>query len=426
MIIKPKQSVQGTITVPGDKSISHRSIMLGSLAEGKTTISHFLMGEDCLSTIRCFRAMGIDITINENEDEVTVYGKGMHGLSQPDYILDCGNSGTTTRLLCGILAAQKFSSSITGDSSIQKRPMKRIIDPLSRMGAVIKAKDGNYCPLEISPGSLKGISYHTPVASAQLKSALLLAGLYADGPTTVIEPELSRDHTERMLSAFGAEVLQDGKCVTVMPCANLKAQHIDVPGDISSAAFFIVAALILPGSHLTIKDVGINPTRAGIIDVLMQMGGRITLSNKRLVCGEPVCDITVESSPLHGVTVSGSIIPRLIDEIPILAVAAAFATGTTIIKDAAELKVKESNRIDALYNELTKMGAQVTKLEDGLIIEGGSLLHGAEVDSYGDHRIAMALAIAALKCSSDTFITNPSCINISFPDFFQLLDSLSD
>jgi 3-phosphoshikimate 1-carboxyvinyltransferase len=422
MIIKPKRSVNGTISVPGDKSISHRSIMFGSLADGKTTISHFLMGDDCISTINCFRALGIDITVND--DEVTVYGKGIYGLSKPDQILDCGNSGTTTRLLCGILAAQNFDSTLTGDASIQRRPMKRVIEPLAKMGAVIKAKDDNYCPLEISPSRLKGITYHSPISSAQLKSALLFAGLYADSPTTVIEPEVSRDHTERMLSAFGGTVIQDGKSVTVMPCPQLKGQHIEVPGDISSAAYFIVAALILEGSSLTIKNVGINPTRAGIIDVLTQMGGRIELTNKRIVCGEPVCDITVEHSRLHGVTVSGSIIPTLIDEIPILAVAAAFASGTTIIKNAEELKVKESNRIDALYNELTKMGANITKLDDGLIIEGGAALCGAEVDSYDDHRIAMSLAIAALKCSSETFITNPSCIKISFPNFFEILEAL--
>lgn len=422
MIIKPKKSVNGIISVPGDKSISHRSIMFGSLANGKTTISHFLMGDDCLSTINCFRALGIDITVND--DEVTVYGKGMYGLTEPNQILDCGNSGTTTRLLSGILAAQDFSSTITGDASIQRRPMKRVIEPLSKMGAVIKAKDDNYCPLEISPSSLKGITYHSPISSAQLKSALLFAGLYADGPTTVIEPDISRDHTERMLSAFGGTVIRDGKSVTVMPCTQLTPQNIEVPGDISSAAFFIVAALILEGSSLTIKNVGINPTRAGIIDVLTQMGGHIELTNKRIVCGEPVCDITVEHSDLHGVTVSGSIVPTLIDEIPILAVAASFASGTTIIKNAEELKVKESNRIDALYNELTKMGANISKLDDGLIIEGGANLCGAQVDSYGDHRIAMSLAIAALKCSSETFIANPSCIKISFPNFFEILESL--
>ncbi len=422
MIIKPKKSVHGTIEVPGDKSISHRSIMFGSLADGKTTISHFLMGDDCVSTINCFKALGIDITIDN--DVVTVYGKGIRGLSKPSHILDCGNSGTTTRLLCGILAAQDFTSTLTGDASIQKRPMKRVIEPLSQMGAVIKAQDDNYCPLEISPGNLKGITYHSPIASAQLKSSLLLAGLYANEPTTVIEPNISRDHTERMLSAFGGKIKRSGKSVTVMPCTHFSPQHIEVPGDISSAAYFIVAALILEGSSLTIKNVGINPTRAGIIDVLTQMGGHIELTNQRIVCGEPVCDIAVKHSHLHGVTVSGPIIPSLIDEIPILAIAAAFASGTTVIKNAEELKVKESNRIDALYNELTKMGVDITKLDDGLIIEGGSAIHGAEVDSNDDHRIAMSLAIVALKCTSDTLLTNASCIKISFPNFFEILATL--
>ncbi len=423
MNINPISSLQGTINIPSDKSISHRSVMFGSLALGKTTVSNFLMGEDCLSTIQCFRKLGVTIEIDA--ETVIVHGKGLHGLTAPKEVLDCGNSGTTVRLLSGILAAQGFSSTLTGDASIQKRPMQRVINPLGSMGATISAKDNNFCPMHISPSTLKGMTYHSPVASAQVKSCLLLAGLYADSPTTVTEPFISRDHTERMLAAFGAEIKREGTAVTVMPCKELYASDIIVPGDISSAAFFMVAALITPHSNITIKNVGINPTRRGILDVLIDMGGDITICNEKTICGEPVCDLNIKSSSLHGTVVEGSIIPALIDEIPALAVAACFAKGQTVIKDAAELKVKESNRIDALYSELSKMGADIIPTDDGLKINGMKPLKGAVLESFHDHRIAMSLAVAACNASSLSTIQNAECVKISFPNFFELLQTLT-
>lgn len=422
MLIQPITNLNGTVEVPADKSISHRAVMFGSLALGTTHITNFLMGADCLSTIACFRKLGVDIEINGSD--VVVYGKGLHGLTPSNEVLDCGNSGTTVRLISGILSGQDFETTLTGDASIQKRPMKRVTLPLSQMGAHIEAKDDNFCPLHIKPHPLKGITYESPVASAQVKSAILLAGLYADSPTTVIEPFVSRDHTERMLSALGATITREGTKVTIMPCKELNAIPIVVPGDISSAAFFMVAGLITPNSDLIIENVGINPTRRGILDVLLEMGGDITLLNKRTVGGEPVCDMRVRSSKLHGVTIGGATIPTLIDEIPALAVAALFASGTTVIKDAKELRVKESDRIETIYTELTKMGAHVTPKEDGLIIEGGQILHGATLESYHDHRIAMAMTIAALNATTPSTLLNADCVAISFPNFFDLLKNL--
>lgn len=423
MHIQPIKKLTGTVTIPSDKSISHRSIMLGSLARGTTRISNFLMGDDCLSTINCFKKLGIKIDIKD--DTVIVEGKGLRGLSPSNETLDCGNSGTTVRLISGILAGQVFSTTLTGDASIQKRPMNRVMNPLSEMGAQFEAKESNFCPITIYPHALKGICYHSPVASAQVKSSILLAGLYADEATTVIEPALSRDHTERMLTAFGATVKRKGTAVTIEPCKELCATDITIPGDISSAAFFIVAGLITPGSDLIIQNVGVNPTRRGILDVLLAMGGDITLLNEKEVCGEPVCDLHVRYSKLHGTTVEGCIIPTLIDEIPAIAVAALFAKGTTIIKDAAELRVKESDRIEALYTELTKMGAHITTQPDGMTIEGDHSLHGAILESYHDHRIAMSLAIAACNASSPSELLNPECVSISFPNFYHLLKTHS-
>lgn len=423
MLISPITKLEGTFSIPSDKSISHRSVMFGSLALGTTHISNFLMGDDCLSTISCFRKLGIAVQIENNE--VTVQGKGLHGLTPSEDILDCGNSGTTVRLISGILSGQNFSTTLTGDASIQKRPMKRVIKPLSEMGATLEAVEDNFCPMTIHPHALKGICYHSPVASAQVKSAILLAGLYADGPTTVIEPAISRDHTERMLTAFGATVKREGTAVTIEPCKELYATDIIVPGDISSAAFFMVAGLITPDSDLMIQNVGINPTRRGILDVLLAMGGDITCFNEREVCGEPVCDMRIRYSKLHGTTVEGDIIPTLIDEIPAIAVAALFAEGTTYIKDAAELRVKESDRIEAIHTELSKMGAHITPQADGMIIEGGFPLSGATLESYHDHRIAMALSIAACNAQSPSTLINPDCVSISFPNFYELLQTHS-
>ncbi|MDA3732063.1 3-phosphoshikimate 1-carboxyvinyltransferase [Niameybacter massiliensis] len=423
MIIQPASSLKGTLSIPGDKSISHRSIMFGSIAEGETRIYNFLMGDDCLSTIRCFRQLGIHIEMCP--DSILVQGKGLHGLSKSDTILDCGNSGTTTRLISGILAGQSFTSTLTGDASIQKRPMNRIMVPLKAINAHIEGKDDSYCPLTITPSTLTGINYASPVASAQVKSCILLAGLYADSPVTVSEPSISRDHTERMLKAFGAKIETEGKCVTVHPNSHLTGREVIVPGDISSAAFFMVAGLIVPNSKLTLKNVGINPTRRGLLDALLEMGGRITCLNERELCGEPVCDMIVESSHLKGITISGDIIPTMIDEIPAFAVAALFAEGTTTVKDAKELRVKESNRIDTMTNELTKMGAHITPQEDGLIIEGGYPLQGAKLESYDDHRIAMSLAVASLMASSPSEIENSECVRISYPHFFEHLKEVS-
>lgn len=423
MIIQPASHLKGTLSIPGDKSISHRSIMFGSIAKGTTKIHNFLMGDDCLSTIECFRKLGIDIEMHN--DHILVHGKGLHGLEPAAEILDCGNSGTTTRLISGILAGQPFTSTLTGDSSIQKRPMKRIIEPLRQMHAAIEGKDDNFCPLTISPSTLEGICYTSPVASAQVKSCVLLAGLYANTPTTVCEPALSRDHTERMLSAFGAIIERKDKCVTIYPNPELEAMEVVVPGDISSAAFFMVAGLIVPNSKLILQNVGINPTRRGILDALLAMGGRITCFNERELCGEPVCDMIIESSDLHGITIEGDIIPTMIDEIPAFAVAALFAHGTTIIKDAKELRVKESNRIDTMCHELGKMGAVIRPLEDGMIIEGNATLHGAILESYDDHRIAMSLAVAALKATTPSQILNSECIRISYPHFFEHLKAVS-
>lgn len=423
MIINPKDHINGAITVPGDKSISHRAIMLGSIAEGKTEITGFLMGADCLSTIECFRQLGIQIEVNQNS--VIVHGKGLLGLSKPANTLDVGNSGTTIRLITGILSAQPFSSTITGDSSIQKRPMLRVVTPLREMGAKIDGEEnGKYCPLHIEQNALNGITYKLPVASAQVKSSILLASLYAKGSTTVIEPQASRNHTEIMLNYFGGNILQDKNKIVSSPVKKLIGQHVEVPGDISSAAYFIAAALILPNSELMIKNVGINPTRDGIITIFKQMGGNIELLNKQIKSGETVADILVRSSKLHGIEIGGEIIPKLIDEIPVIAAVSCYVEGTTIIKDAQELKVKESNRIITMVSELKKMGASIIETEDGMIIEGKSSLLGAEVESYHDHRVAMSLAIAALKAKSAATIKNSECVNISFPNFFSYLSKL--
>ncbi len=421
--ITPKKHLQGEILVPGDKSISHRAVMLGALAKGRTRITHFLQGADCLSTIACFRAMGVEI---ENlPDEVLVHGRGLHGLAAPAGALDVGNSGTTARLLSGILAGQSFSSTITGDASIQSRPMGRIITPLSAMGASIESEKGNGCaPLRIAGRPLQGVSYTSPVASAQVKSCVLLAGLYADKETSVTEPYLSRNHTELMLSYFGATVTSQDTTVTILPGPTLTAREIAVPGDISSAAYFIAAGLLVPDSEILLRHVGINPTRDGMLRVCRAMGADMELLNVSHTGGEPTADILVRTSPLTGVTIGGELIPTLIDELPILAVMAAFAQGETIIKDARELKVKESNRIDAMVQNLSAMGADITATEDGMIIRGGRPLHGADIRTNLDHRIAMSFAIAGLAASGETRIAQGECVDISYPGFYQALESL--
>ena len=421
MEIKKLACAKGEITVPGDKSISHRGVMLGSLAKGVTKISGFLSGADCLSTIDCFRRMGINIEIEG--DNVTVYGKGVHGLCEPGEMLYTGNSGTTPRLLCGLLSGQEFDSSITGDASICKRPMKRVAEPLRQMGAKI---EGDFCPLHIYGTKLHGMDYQMQVASAQVKTAVLLAGLYAEGETIVRETEKSRDHTELMLKAMGAKLEVHGTNITLTPGAELYAQAIEVPGDISSAAFFMVLGAILPNSCITIKNVGLNPTRTGIIDVFEKMGANMKIENVHTSSGESVGDITVSTSALHGVTIGGDIIPRLIDELPIIAVAALFAYGETVIRDASELKVKETNRIRAVVDEFKKCGADIEETEDGMIIRGGKPIHGADFCTYKDHRMAMSLTVLAQVADGNSTLDDETCVDISYPEFFADFYSLDN
>lgn len=424
-MIKP---LKGELSIPGDKSISHRAVMFGSISQGSSIITNFLEGADCLSTIECFRKMGANIRVLDN-GRVQVTGKGLYGLSAFDDTLNTGNSGTTTRLMSGILCGQSFPSRLTGDESIESRPMKRIITPLSLMGADIKSERGNDCaPLVIEPSNLNGIEYDSPVASAQVKSAILLAGLYAKGPTTVIEPVLSRDHTERMLRMLGANVISDGNKATIIPGDELISRDIVVPGDISSAAYFIAAASIVPGSELLLKNVGLNPTRAGIIKVLKAMGGDYEIVNggdSTNTTGEPAGDILIKHAPLHSTVIEGEIIPTLIDEIPVIAVMAAAASGETIIRDAAELKVKESDRIAVMTDNLRAIGVDVTPTPDGMIIRGreGSF-EGGSVDPQKDHRVAMSFAVAELIAREPITIKDRDCVNISYPGFFDDLEKL--
>lgn len=420
-------TLQGRIRVPGDKSISHRALMLGAIAQGETTIQGLLLGEDPRSTASCFQALGAEIS-PLNTELVRVQGIGLGNLQEPVDVLNAGNSGTTLRLMLGILAShsRRFFS-VTGDSSLRSRPMSRVVKPLQQMGAEIWGRQGNsLAPLAIQGQALKPIHYHSPIASAQVKSCILLAALSTAGQTTVTEPALSRDHSERMLRAFGAELSVDPetKSVTVTGPAQLHGQTVIVPGDISSAAFWLVAGAIVPGSELVVENVGVNPTRTGILEALALMGADIQQENQREVAGEPVADLRVRYSRLQSCTIVGDIIPRLIDEVPILAVAAVFAAGTTIIRDAAELRVKESDRIAVMAQQLTKMGAKVTELPDGLEITGGTPLTGTDVDSHTDHRIAMSLAIAALNATGNTTIHRAEAAAISYPGFFQSLTEI--
>ncbi len=417
MKIKKQTGLKGVLTVPGDKSISHRAVMFGALAKGTTRITHFLEGADCLSTISCFRKMGIEI--ERDQEQVLVHGRGLHGLHTPSGILDVGNSGTTTRLISGILAGQDFSSELDGDDSIRTRPMKRIMTPLASMGADIISKNSNGCaPLTITGKRLHGIHYDSPVASAQVKSCVLLAGMYADGITSVTEPFLSRNHTEIMLNYFGAEITSSGTTAAIRPEPFLEARDIAVPGDISSAAYFIAAGLLTPNSEILLKNVGINPTRAGILKICQSMGADITLLNKNLE-GEPTADLLIRTSSLKGTVIEGADIPALIDEIPMIAVMAAFAQGTTIIRDAQELKVKESDRIAVMVDNLKRMGADIEGTDDGMIIHGGKPLHGAVIDSHLDHRVAMSFAVAGTICEGEMEIQGAECVNISYPEFYK-------
>ena len=427
--IAPTRGLKGEVTIPGDKSISHRSIMLGSIALGTTEITHFLEGADCLSTIDCFRKMGVEI--ERKPSSILVHGKGLRGLTAPASTLNVGNSGTTTRLISGILSGQNFATTLSGDDSLNSRPMKRIMTPLNTMGAHIRSLNDNGCaPLHIRPGALHGIHYQSPVASAQVKSAVLLAGLYADSPTSVTEPALSRNHTELMLQGFGAYVATDlhtdGTATAhVEPCKELYGQQICVPGDISSAAYFIAAALLVPGAELLVKNVGTNFTRAGFLKVCKAMGADIETVSQTIEGGESRADLLVRYSHLKGTVIEGDIIPTLIDEIPMIAIMAAFADGQTVIRDAAELKVKETNRIDTVTAGLKAMGADITPTDDGMIIEGTGHLNGASIQSYLDHRIAMAFSVAGLASDGETQIVDSQCVDVSYPEFYATLNSIS-
>ncbi|MEW6097305.1 MAG: 3-phosphoshikimate 1-carboxyvinyltransferase [bacterium] len=422
--ITPTNKLKGTIRIPGDKSISHRAVMFGSLADGEIQVEGFLESEDCLNTIKAFQSLGIKI--ERITTSLIIHGQGLHGLQKPKDIIDVGNSGTTIRLLLGILSGQRFNSSITGDESIRRRPMRRVIEPLTQMGAKIDAQEGNFAPLKVYGNpNLLPIRYLLPVASAQVKSAILLAGLFTHGVTSVIEPMPTRDHTERMLNFLGAQIIKDDLNISITGGIPLKGNiKIKIPADISSSAFFMVAACIVEDAEITLLNIGVNPTRTGIIDILKKMGAKIKFKNQQVICGEPVADIVVTSSKLNGVSIEGAIISRLIDEIPILTVAACLAKGRTQIRDAKELRVKETDRIKSMATELNKMGAKVTELEDGLIIDGVGSLKGAEVDSYGDHRTAMSLAIAGLVAQGKTKINNVDCIDTSFPEFDKILKKI--
>jgi len=416
--IKPKKNISGKVKVPGDKSISHRALILGAIAQGITETDGFLHGEDCLATCSCLRQLGVEIELCKGA--VRILGKGLHGLKKPSDVLYAGNSGTTMRLLAGLLACQSFDTVLDGDASLRRRPMKRIVTPLSHMGADIK---GDFAPVYIkgTDSKLHGIHYKMPMHSAQVKSAVLLAGLYAAGPVTVEELKegLTRNHTENMMRYTGADLHIDGTKITYMGGVPL-GRKITVPGDFSSAAYFIVAGILLAQNGLIIENVGINPTRTGLLDALLAMGADITIKDKRIVCGEEVGNIEVRRSVLKAVTLAGDIVPRMIDEIPVFAVAAANASGTTVIKDAEELAVKESNRINVMVNELTKMGVRIKAMHDGMVIHGGDSLKGAVLNSHGDHRAAMSLAVAGAAADSESVITDADCVNVSFPGFFDV------
>lgn len=413
-----KTGLNGQIQVPGDKSISHRSIMFGAIANGITEVENFLPGEDCLSTISCFRKLGVEI--EQDGSKVRIKGAGNKGLKNPSEVLDVGNSGTTIRLMLGLLSALGIDAELIGDASIAKRPMKRVVAPLREMGANITGReDGNFTPLTVQGRALKGISYTSKVASAQVKSAILLAGLYAEGMTSVTEPYISRDHTERMLKYFGGDIKREGKTVHIQGGQHLTGQKVYVPSDISSAAFWMVAGLIVPNSHIRLTNVGLNPTRDGVIEVLQNMGANLQISDLQHEDFEAVGTIDVKSTTLHATEIGGAVIPRLIDEIPVLALLATQAKGVTVIKDAKELKVKETNRIDTVVNELRKMGADIEATEDGMRITGPTPLYGAEVSSHGDHRIGMMLIVASMLATGTTKIDDIEAVAVSYPSFLE-------
>jgi 3-phosphoshikimate 1-carboxyvinyltransferase len=430
-VIAPVRRLRGTIAVPGDKSISHRAAILNALAEGDAEVHNFLPGDDCRSTLSVLRALGVESALDTDGETpvLRISGRGLDGLREPSGVLDCGNSGTTMRLICGVLAGQPFHSVLDGDASLRMRPMRRVIEPLRLMGAHVDGRDdGALAPLSVRGGELHGVRYRLPVASAQTKSAILLAALFADEDTIVEELEATRDHTERMLAAMGAVIGREGPAIRLTPGARLEPLSMRVPNDISAAAFWMVAAAVHPDAEVRLTGVGTNPTRSGIIDVLREMGADLSVEEERQIGGEPVADIVVRSSRLTGITVGGEMIPRLIDEVPALAVAAAFASGTTTIRDAQELRVKESDRIATVVSQLQAMGAMIEERDDGMVIEGrtsGASLRGATTDSHGDHRLAMAIAIAALAAEGETRLSDAEAVSISYPEFWSCLERLS-
>jgi len=430
IVVRKSRGLKGSIAVPGDKSITHRAIVLGSLARGKTVVKGYLPSEDCLNTASAFRLMGIPIEEGagggEDAPELRIIGKGLHGLSEPPSILDLGNSGTGLRLLTGVLAGQDFFSVVTGDESLRRRPMRRVVDPLRQMGAEIHGREnGNRAPLAVCGRRLNGIAYTLPVASAQVKSALLLAGLRADKRTVLTEPLPSRDHTERMFRAMGIPLGIKGTELSLEPPTDFSGQEIRVPGDFSSAAFFIVAATIVENSELRVRNVGVNPTRTGLLELLTEMGADIRLENRREINYEPVADLVVRSHPLKGIPIPPESVPKTIDEFPVLCVAAALADGETVVRGAEELRVKESDRIRTIVRELSKLGADLEELPDGLRIRGGRKLTGARCASDGDHRIAMSLAVAGLVADGETSVEGAEWIATSFPGFEKLLQSVA-
>jgi 3-phosphoshikimate 1-carboxyvinyltransferase len=424
--VQPARRLRGTIQVPGDKSISHRAAIFNAIAEGQARVTGFLQGQDCLSTVSCLRALGVPLELDQSNGSLLVQGVGLHGLREPADVLDAGNSGTTMRLLSGLLAGQPFFSILTGDASLRRRPMERVLEPLRSMGAGAWSRDGGLAPLAIRGGNLKGLHYRLPVASAQVKSSLILAGLYADGESVLEEPAPSRDHTERMLSAMGARIETRGLNHSLQPPERLVATDVSIPGDLSAAAFWIVAATVHPDAEIVLPGIGVNQTRTGLLDALQAMGGNFELTNQRFNGGEPIADLTVRSSRLHGAVIDGDTTLRLEDEVPALAVAAALAEGQTVIRDAAELRVKESDRIASVVRMLQAFGVDVEEYPDGMVIQGQERLDGALLDSEGDHRLAMAYAVAGLVAGGETVIEGAEAVSVSYPGFWQDLQGLSD
>ena len=414
---------RGTVTIPGDKSISHRAAILAAIANGRSIIDNYSSAIDCQTTLKCLQMLGVKIS--HSNQQLIINGKGLRSLTAPNAILDCGNSGTTMRLLCGLLAGQSFSAVLDGDESLRRRPMERVIKPLNQNGAEIYGSQTNrFAPLDIHGRALPSIFYHLPVASSQVKSALLLAGLYTGGTVRIEEPVVSRDHTERMLEFCGVDIERDGDTISLGNKRQPGTRQFQIPGDVSSAAFLMALALLIPKSQLRIENVGINPTRTGLLTVLTAMGSEIKIENRRLIANEPVGDLIIQSGVLQGTEIEGAIIPRLIDELPLIAVIATQAKGQTIVKNATELRVKETDRIQAIVTELSKMGAAIEGHPDGFTVEGPVTLKGATCDSYGDHRIAMALSVAGWIAEGQTTITNMECVGISFPEFYQLVNKL--